>query len=62
MNSAAAARDPATARRFGASRFWNVTAGAVAFVGSCLVLHVVLRAKEFTRLVALDFLKNTSQP
>jgi hypothetical protein len=44
MNLRAIAREPASAKRFGASRYWNVTAGAVAFIGTCLVLHVVLPA------------------
>jgi hypothetical protein len=42
MNSRPPARDLASAKLFGASRFWNVTAGAVAFVGTCLLLHAVL--------------------
>jgi hypothetical protein len=46
MNAPIAPRDRASAKLFAAGRFWNVIAGAVAFVGTCLVLHAVLPAPD----------------
>ena len=46
MNAPVVRRDLVSAKLFGASRFWNVIAGAVAFVGTCLVLHAVLPAPD----------------
>lgn len=50
MNALAAARALPSAKLFRASRFWNVAAAAVAFVGTCLVLHAVLPAPDVSEV------------